>query len=324
MAKWILLSLITIGLISAKEVKIGYINSERVYRGYEETQTARAALEKEITKFRQAADSLKARLDSAEAEYESQKLMLSELGKATKLSEIEQLRNDYNRYLESVWGKGGKLEQKNRELLTPIITKINEAVNKIAQEEGYTIIFDAAEAKIVYAELGLDITDLVLEELNKEYKPIVSAETKKKFAVFPLYETNTEAQQDKLGETARSHLVALLRTQAKIDIIGRTSVSDAMRSRDISEGARIEEKTLYEIGRELLADYCLSGQITRQGRRISFELTLSDPRQQLSIATEKGDAQRLEELRAGLSGVLAKLIKKTESASSEKQEGSKE
>uniref|UniRef100_A0A7C6ECZ2 OmpH family outer membrane protein n=1 Tax=candidate division WOR-3 bacterium TaxID=2052148 RepID=A0A7C6ECZ2_UNCW3 len=321
--KWILLfsalgGLLTLGLIFAKEVKIGYIDSERIYQNYEETQSARTALEKEINKFRSTADSLKARLDSAEAEYESQKLMLSEVGKATKLSEIEELRKDYNRYLESVWGKGGKIEQKNRELLTPIVTKINEAVKKIAQEEGYTIIFDAAFEKIVYAEVGLDITNLVLEELNKEYKPIAGAETKKRIAVFPFYEANTEAQQDKLGETARANLVSLLRTQPKIEIIGKTNITDAMRSRDLSEGARIEEKNIYEIGRELLADYCLSGQITRQGKRISFEVTLSDPKQQLSIATEKGDAPRIEELRSALSGVLAKLLKKTEAESGER------
>ncbi len=306
-------------VLSAKEVKIGYIDSERIYQGFQETTTAKTTLEREINKFKQTADSLKSRLDSAEAEYESQKLMLSELGKATKLSEIEQLRQEYNRYLESVWGKGGKLEQKNRELLAPIVAKINEAVNKIAKEEGYTIVFDAAEAKIVYAEVGLDLTDLVLEELNKEYKPLAKPEAKKKFVIFPWHEANAEAQQDKLGETVRSNLTALLRTQTQIELIGKTNISDALRSRNIIEGARLEEKNIYEIGRELLADYCLWGSVARQGKRINFEITLSDPKQQFSIATEKGEAPRIEELRAALSGAVAKLIKKVEKES-ERQE----
>lgn len=305
------------GVVIAKEIKIGYIDSERIYQGFQETTTAQATLAKEIAKFRQTSDSLKLVLDSVEAEYESQKLVLSEVGKATRLREIEQLRNEYNRYLESVWGKGGKLEQKNRELLTPIVTKINEAVAKIAKEEGYTIILDAAESKIVYAEVGLDITDLVLEELNKKYKPIATPEAKKKILVLPFFEANTEAQQDRLGETARSNLFALLRTQPRFEIISKTSMSDALQSRNIIEGSRLEEKIIYEIGRELLADYVLSGSISRQGKRINFEITLSEPKQQLTLATEKGDTPRIEELRSALSDVLAKLIKKIETKKQE-------
>jgi len=320
MFKWIsLIVLLLMASIIAKDVKIGYIDSERIYQNYQETTSAKAALDREIVKFRKSADSLKTRADSAESEYESQKLMLSEVGKATKLTEIEQLRDEYTRYVESVWGKGGKIELKNRELLTPIVTKINEAVNKIAKEEGYTIILDAADAKIVYADAGLDLTDVVLEELNKEYKPIEPTITIKKFIILPLYEANTEAQQDNLGDRARANLVALLQTQPKVEIIGKTNVSDAMRSRNIIEGTKIDEKNIYEIGRELQADYVISGSISKQGKRISLELTISDPKQQLSMDTEKGESARVDDIRSALSSMLQNLIKKTETGGGQEE-----
>jgi outer membrane protein len=313
MLKWIsLFVLLLMASIIAKEVKIGYIDSDQIYQNYQETVSAKNALDKEVTKFRKSAESLKTRADSAESEYESQKLMLSEVGKATKLSEIEQLRNEYNSYVEAVWGKGGKIEMKNRELLTPIVTKINEAVNKIAKDEGYTIILDAAAAKIVYADAGLDLTDMVLEELNKEYKPVAATTAIKKFLVFPLYEANTEAHQDNLGQTARTTLVALLQTQPNVDIIGKTNISDAMRSRNIIEGTKIDENNIYGIGRELLADFVISGSVSKQGKRISLELTISDPKQQIALDTERGESSQAVDIRSAFSTMLPNLIKKTE------------
>ncbi|MDH5186245.1 MAG: OmpH family outer membrane protein [bacterium] len=306
----LLLIMLLMVSIVAKEVKIGYIDSKRIYQEFQETASAKTSLDKEMAKYKEAADSLKIRLDSAETEYESQKLMLSDVGKATKQSEIEQMRKEYAQYLESVWGKGGKIEQKNRELITPIVTKINEAVNKIAKEEGFSIVLDAAESKIVYAELGLDLTDLVVQELNKEYKPIEPATREKRILVFPFFEGNTEAQQEKLGELTRANLFALIRTQPKIEMISKGNVSSALQTRSITEGTRLEEKIIYEIGRELQADYVISGTVTRQGKRVEVEVVLSDPAKQITIITEKDEAPRAEELRETLSGIVAKLIKK--------------
>ena len=96
MLKWIsLFMLLLAASIMAKDVKIGYIDSDQIYQNYQETVSAKTALDKELAKFRNSAESLKTRADSAESEYESQKLMLSEVGKATKQSEIEQLRDEY-------------------------------------------------------------------------------------------------------------------------------------------------------------------------------------------------------------------------------------
>lgn len=320
MLKWIpLFVLLLMASIIAKDVKIGYIDSDQIYQNYQETVSAKNALDKEVAKFRKSAESLKTRADSAESEFESQKLMLSEVGRATKSSEIEQLRNEYNSYVESVWGKGGKIEMKNRELLTPIVTKINEAVNKIAKEDGYTIVLDAADAKIVYADVGLDLTDRVLEELNKEYKPIAPTTVTKQFLVFPFYEVNTEAQQENLGQAARTTLVALLQTQPKVEIISKNSIIDAMRSRNIIEGTKIEDNNIYGIGRELLADFIITGSVSKQGKRISLELTIYDSKQQIALDTERGERTQAVDIRSVFSTMLPNLIKKTEIGGSQEE-----
>lgn len=304
--------LLLLGFIFAKEVKVGYVDSDRIIKEFRETSEAKRTLDEEIEKYRKTGDSLKTLIDSLETAYESQKLMLSEAGKEVKSSEIEQLKRRYTQYLEEVFGKGGKLEQKNRELVTPIIKKINDAVEKVAQEDGFTIVFDAAESKIIYAEVGLDLTDRVVAELNKEYRPIAEPKLKKRVLVLPLFEENQEAQDEKLGAVCRSHIQTLLAPRLKVRMIPITDADQAMNTRNILSGTKIEERDAYDIGRELQADYIIVGKVFKRGKRISLELTLLVTQQQMVAATERAEVPRIEELRTGLGNLVAKLYKKIE------------
>lgn len=53
------------------------------------------------------------------------------------------------------------------ELTRPIIDKINKLIAKIGEEEGYDFIFDASSGALVHALPKYDITDRIIEELNK-------------------------------------------------------------------------------------------------------------------------------------------------------------
>jgi Skp family chaperone for outer membrane proteins len=44
---------------------------------------------------------------------------------------------------------------------------VNDAIWKIAEERGLDMVFDTVSGNIVYANVALDITDLVLEELEQ-------------------------------------------------------------------------------------------------------------------------------------------------------------
>ena len=50
----------------------------------------------------------------------------------------------------------------------PIIEKIDAILKRIAEDEDYTFIFDAVSGGLAYAKPTFDLTDQVIEELNKE------------------------------------------------------------------------------------------------------------------------------------------------------------
>ena len=60
------------------------------------------------------------------------------------------------------------MARRNEELTRPIIEQMNQVLTRLGEEEGFSIIFDAADGNVVYADRALDLTDRVLEELNAQ------------------------------------------------------------------------------------------------------------------------------------------------------------
>ena len=151
----------------AQEGRIGYIDSMRLRNEYKEFADAQTKLDKEVEVWRVQADSIKKELDSLQADYDNQKLILSEAKKKEKEELLEKKKGELDKFAQDIFLPGGKIETRNAELTKPILEKINTVLEKIAAENNYMLIFDSVNGNIAYAKKALDLTDKVLEELNK-------------------------------------------------------------------------------------------------------------------------------------------------------------
>lgn len=151
----------------AKELKIGYIHSQRILSEFQESVEAQRTLDDEQKKWVEEARKKEQEITQLEDELENQSLLLSEEKKSERMQEIQSKYMDYQRFQQEIWGENGKLYQRNKELTQPIIDKVNEVIRKIGEAEDYDIIFDAAVGNIVYAKDDFDITSKVLDELNQ-------------------------------------------------------------------------------------------------------------------------------------------------------------
>ena len=66
-----------------------------------------------------------------------------------------------------IFGPEGEIYRKQTKLLKPVLTKINEAIEKVGSERSYDLILDAQTGGIVYALESHNLTEDVLEELSK-------------------------------------------------------------------------------------------------------------------------------------------------------------
>jgi outer membrane protein len=154
-------------LTSAKDFKVGYINSQRILEEFQESQEAQRTLDDEQRQWLADAKKMEDEIKAMEDELESQSLLISEEKKAEKLQEIQKKYMEYQQFQQEIWGENGKLYQRNKELTQPIIDKVNAVIRKIGEEGDYDIIFDATMGNIVYAKDEYDLTEIVLDDLNK-------------------------------------------------------------------------------------------------------------------------------------------------------------
>jgi len=161
-------ALLLVPYTARAELKIGYIRPQYIFSKYEPYKQA----QKELQDFeKEEVDALKKQSDEFQKEVENaekQALLMSEEMVEKKRQELNTRRENLDKYYDDLYkNPGGKLAKKQEELLQPIINRINEVITRVGKEESYDYILDA-EGPVLYANEKYDISDYILEELQKD------------------------------------------------------------------------------------------------------------------------------------------------------------
>jgi outer membrane protein len=151
----------------AQDVKIGYIDSIKIFADYRETQDAERLYRQEVDQWTAQKQRMEQDIVKMRDELQAQSLMLSEEKKAEKKLELDRKMAEYEQFMQETFGDDGLAARRNKELTQPIVEKINRILEDLGKEQGYAIIFDVANANVVYADKTLDLTDVVLTKLNQ-------------------------------------------------------------------------------------------------------------------------------------------------------------
>lgn len=151
----------------AQEVKIGYIDSIKIFAENKETQEAERVYRQDVQQWEAQKQRMEQELARMGEELTAQSPMLSEEKKAERRLEIQRKMDEYKRFMEETFGDNGLAAKRNKELTQPIVDKINRIIEAIAIEQKYSMVFDVANANIVYADKKLDLTEIVLQRLSQ-------------------------------------------------------------------------------------------------------------------------------------------------------------
>ena len=152
---------------SGADYKIGYIDSERVFREFAGTKTAESDFNQDLEGWVRQLETKKADIAKLEREFEAQKLMLSDARRKDKETELQARYSELGQLEREIWGPTGKAAQRNEQLTKDIVLRIKDVTMRIATAEGYTFILDAADGNILYGDPQWDLTDRVIGELNQ-------------------------------------------------------------------------------------------------------------------------------------------------------------
>ena len=156
------------GILLSEDMKIGYIDSNRIMQELDEVREVRVQLEKEQRRMEVEMQQMIGRRDSLVQAYELQKILLVDENKRIeKEREIQMLEQNIERFqMEKFGPNGGEIYKLQNQLLAPVLSKIDAAIQKIGKERGYNYIMDAVSGALVYAIESHDLTDEVIDELR--------------------------------------------------------------------------------------------------------------------------------------------------------------
>jgi len=142
-----------------------YINSQELLKATPGATQAQQTWNQELQNYRSEVQQLATQVDSLEQAFQQQESMLSEAAKQRKQQEIQQKRQSLQQRTQQLEQQAAHRQQ---ELLQPILNKVRGVIEKIREEHGYTMVFDAAGSGLLAADPSLDITDLVIQRLKAQ------------------------------------------------------------------------------------------------------------------------------------------------------------
>ena len=159
-------TILAAGTVSAQgAMKIAYVNSQEIIAAAPGRAEAEAQIQKDMNSYRAQVKTMGDSLNALIASYTKSESTLSEPAKAAKQKEIQDKEAEYQ---QRVQGLEQKAQQRQAELIRPIMEKINGIIEKIRSEDGYAMVLDAGNQSgvVVAADSTLDITDKVIARLK--------------------------------------------------------------------------------------------------------------------------------------------------------------
>ena len=147
----------------AQSFKTGHINRDDIIMGMADYDTAMKkynACDQELTN---ALELMQVELNNKYDQFTKEEKNLTDLVKANRAQEITDMQTRISNFQQQAQVQ---LQEKQAELLNPIIEKANNAINAVAKEGGYIYIYDVRTLVYVDTVKSTDIGPLVKTKLG--------------------------------------------------------------------------------------------------------------------------------------------------------------
>lgn len=148
----------------SQELKIGYVNSERVLREATPAKAAQTKLEAEFSKREKELNDAATRLKAAGDKLEKDSPTLADSERSRRQRDLVEQDRDLQRKRREFQED---LNQRRNEELAAVVERANRAIKQIFDTEKYDVILQ----EVIFASGRVDITDKVIRILNAPAGP---------------------------------------------------------------------------------------------------------------------------------------------------------
>lgn len=148
--------------LNAAELKVGYVQVDKILQEAPQTTESSKKLEKEFGPRSQELDRMQKQIRDLESALDKDSVTMSETDKRNKERDVSNLKIEFQRKQREL---REDINIRKNEELGALQDRINKAVQTVSEAEGYDLVVYSG---VAYASKKIDITDKVLKSLGKK------------------------------------------------------------------------------------------------------------------------------------------------------------
>jgi outer membrane protein len=152
--------------------KFAFVNTQLILQSAPGATEAQAQFQKDVESLRGQVQTLSDSLAALEAEFTKAAPALSPTVREARLKSLTEKKTSFEQRAEQL---NQQAEQRQFDLMQPIMDNVRKALDDLRVEGGYSFIFDVANSSFnVAADKNLDVTERVIAKLRTMGKATVA------------------------------------------------------------------------------------------------------------------------------------------------------
>ena len=167
MNKILLIVVLAFSGIAINAQKVAIVESEYIFSKLKSYQAANEKVEKQSQEWQKDIEDRMSELESIYKKFQAEQSLFTAQMKQEKILEIEAKEKDVASLQQKRFGPNGELFKKRQELLQPIMTRMIEEVQKIAQAKSYDLVIDKSSGNtVLFSNPRLNISEEVIKAMG--------------------------------------------------------------------------------------------------------------------------------------------------------------
>ncbi len=153
--------------MAANAQKFALVDMEYILKNVPSYEMANEQLNQVSQRWQREVDDLAKEAEAMYKNYQSEMVFLTDEQKKKKEEEIVAKEKEATELRYKYFGPQGELYKKRQSLIKPIQDEVYNAIKKVSEERGYSVIFDRASSEsIIFASPRIDVSNEVLTKMG--------------------------------------------------------------------------------------------------------------------------------------------------------------
>jgi outer membrane protein len=165
--------------VSIWSQRIGFVATDLIREQFTEAKQADQRIQSIVEEWKRELAAMDKNIENLESDIKKNRLIWGDDERIQKEKELDKLKSDRLEYSKKKYEPNGEFDQTVKTIMKPVEDKIYAAIQKVATDEGYDLVWDKSQNPLIFVNYKYDLTLKVLRELGVDVKKLEEEENAK-------------------------------------------------------------------------------------------------------------------------------------------------